>query len=479
MLCKTKADSKVNVDNRITGRETIGICTNLLPGWFSLNYSLLLLIMSFTVLAFTVSSLSVSADSNISNTVNHIIISEVLYNPNGTETGREAVELYNPTDSNLDIGNWYLRTESSNKDAVIPQSALIRAKSYFLIADSGWSQNKDSNWVMADYEEAITLSNTDAGVALINSDNETIDSVGWGSDSGINAGLSEGSPAQEVNDGYSLSRREQNNTFIDTNNNSFDFYETLPNLKNSNSTSYLSNEINLNFEVVEIPLLIRNFTMTDDMNDTGFQILPNPDGNKTIKVRVNVSPENAVVYCTASSIGMRDMYFNQSSSLFVCDFQIPYYQEPGLYNLSITAHYNNKTSEYNESFYLMGLLALKLDSSKINVGQITQGKGKIITGDNDITTLDKPTVKNIGNVNSNIQVSSSGVYSSTSLFSLSNIEFSFTPDFSSFAGLLNETKDINVQLLPTDAVPLYFKINVPSNQSAGVYSGAVVINAVS
>ena len=450
---------------------------------FALGIILFLITLSFNVKALenNTNNTTTNTTTNLSNPnlyPDHVIISEVLYNPNGTETGREAVELYNPSDSDIDIGGWSLRTVSSNKDAVIPQNTIIKSKSYFLIADSGWSQDKDQGWVLADYEESITLSNTDAGVSLVNTENLSVDSVGWGSASNVNPNLFEGTPSEEVNDGHSLSRKMQNNTFIDTNNNSFDFYETVPNLKNSNSTLSSSNELNLKFEVVEIPILINSFNMTDDIDSQGFQVLPIPDGNKTVRISVNVSPRDAVVNCTISKLGTRKTYFNQSNSLFTCEFQIPYYQEPGLYNISIIAYYDNRTSVYNNRFNLMELLALKLDSSSISVGQILQGETKIISGDLDITTPEKPTVMNIGNVDSNLQITSSEISSSENTFSLSDIEVSCTPDFSNFNRPLNSTNHLNIELSPSDKLPLYFKIKVPLNQQKGAYSGVITINAV-
>ena len=57
----------------------------------------------------------------------NVIISQVLYDPIGTETGGEAVELYNPTDSAIDIGDHVIKTESSATDATIPSGTVLAA----------------------------------------------------------------------------------------------------------------------------------------------------------------------------------------------------------------------------------------------------------------------------------------------------------------------------------------------------------------
>ncbi|HET91755.1 MAG TPA: DUF11 domain-containing protein [Chloroflexi bacterium] len=38
----------------------------------------------------------------------HLMISEVLYNPSGEDTGKEWIEIYNPTAENVNIAGWYL-----------------------------------------------------------------------------------------------------------------------------------------------------------------------------------------------------------------------------------------------------------------------------------------------------------------------------------------------------------------------------------
>ncbi|MGD2176584.1 MAG: lamin tail domain-containing protein [Anaerolineae bacterium] len=38
----------------------------------------------------------------------HLLVSEVMYNPDGNDPGREWVEIYNPTTENVDLSGWYL-----------------------------------------------------------------------------------------------------------------------------------------------------------------------------------------------------------------------------------------------------------------------------------------------------------------------------------------------------------------------------------
>lgn len=136
----------------------------------------------------------------------NIVISQVLPDPIGTESGGEAVELRNDGSEPVDISGWILATESSAKDAVITDGKILQPGSSFLIADAGWSEKKDNaDWRSADHEEAITLGNSAGGIALLNGES-VIDAVGWGSEEDINSGLFSGSPAVSPGSGMSLVR---------------------------------------------------------------------------------------------------------------------------------------------------------------------------------------------------------------------------------------------------------------------------------
>ncbi len=151
-----------------------------------------------------------------------VVINQVLYDPIGAESGGEAVELLNNGASAVDISGWVLKTESSDSDATIPAATVLQPGQAFLVADEGWNTNKDnSTWRSANYEEKITLGNSDSGIALL-SNNTIIDAVGWGDEEGIEAGLFKGVPAMMVPVGKALLR------ITDTEDNSKDFVEAVP-----------------------------------------------------------------------------------------------------------------------------------------------------------------------------------------------------------------------------------------------------------
>lgn len=149
-----------------------------------------------------------------------VVINQVLYDPIGTESGGEAVELKNDGTALIDISGWVIASESSAKDATIPENTILQPGQTFLVADTGWDDNKDNpDWKTADYEETMTLGNKDSGIALM-SNGSVIDAVGWGDEAGIESNLYEGSPAALTEAGMALLRTK------DTDDNSADFVET-------------------------------------------------------------------------------------------------------------------------------------------------------------------------------------------------------------------------------------------------------------
>ena len=219
-------------------------------------------------------------------------ISQVYYDSIGTESGGEAIELYNPNNFAVNLSGYSIRTESADKDITFGNNHIIPKKGYFLVADIGWSTLKDNNsWVNADYEETMNMYNTDSGIALVDRASSIVDAVGWGDKSLINDGLYETEPSLGVKTGYTLLRNK------DTNNNKNDFIESLPQFRNNffitNSSNSLNNQNSLNLSNgnnVSITLFINNtapfideISLTDDNEVTaGIQILPIAGKNKTV-----------------------------------------------------------------------------------------------------------------------------------------------------------------------------------------------------
>jgi len=141
-----------------------------------------------------------------------ILINEVQTTP----TSERFIELYNPNDSAVNLTNYYIqrktKTASSFSSLVSKtyfENKTIPSHGYLLISRSALT---NSDIVLDNL--TLTESNT---IQIKNSDGDIVDRVGWGQASDC-----ENSCANEPPLSQSIQRKFQNNTFVDTNNNSQD-----------------------------------------------------------------------------------------------------------------------------------------------------------------------------------------------------------------------------------------------------------------
>jgi len=423
--------------------------------------------------------------------LDHVIISEVYYDPINNEIGGEAVELYNPTETTIDISSWAIATKSSAHDALIPSNRVIKPKSYFLVADSDWSSAKDnSSWNNADYEEAMTLANTDGSIMLVDRNNITLDAVGWGSAANLDSNMYEGTPANRTKEGFSLQRRMVNDEFQDTGNNELDFISGIPNLENSSSyVSYINTDLEVSLVVNEneAPLHIDFIDIEDDDSTLeGVQIIPFPKENRSAKISVQLSNVNGLsnVNLKASLDYLKtDLVLsepiNSTTAVYEGYMKIPFYFSAGNYNLVIL---NNANPAANESVEIQPVIAIELDTASLNLE--ANGNGIVESlGDRDFSTKNNPTIKNIGNKATDIEVYGTSLQNGNSEINVNNIKYSFDGSNydGSLGGILSEARARKiVNLLPGFSSLREFsvKISVPPESAAGNYQGTISLVAV-
>ena len=167
----------------------------------------------------------------------HVVISEVLYNPLGiSESGKEWIEIYNPSEGAVNISSWSLWKNGAIGENLIitfPREARIEANGYMLVGDDGVLPSGH----YPDYRGNVnSLLNSKDGIVLKDGNGGKVDAVGWGSVA--NPLLYEGTQLLSVIDGYSIERKEGNGcgNAADTNNNSADFVrQARPNPQNTHN----------------------------------------------------------------------------------------------------------------------------------------------------------------------------------------------------------------------------------------------------
>lgn len=421
---------------------------------------------------------------------NHVVISEVLYDPAGTESGGEAVEIYNPTNDSIDISGWTIRTESSSADATIPDSTTLASGGYYLIADSGWSTMRDDlSWEEADHEEAITMYNTDSGIALVELNGTIIDAVGWGNSTGIPEELYELEPAAHVASGKSLVRID-----VDSDDNINDFTESNVEFKNSTSETVEINnseEVVLEVEVENTAPSVSSIAISDD--DTlveGFQVIPEAGGTRVVDVFVNVSDLDGVDNIEFVEIVFRNntITMTQQNNLsnttakYTGTIDMDYYDAAGEYNVTVVAGDSVLNDSSGTSFQYYEMIAIELDSSGLQFPKASPGGVLELSGDTIMSTTDMPSVRNIGNVQVDVGIQGSDMTDGTNSIGVENIAYTFDNDFSGamsgVLGLVMQTVVIGMETGADSVVPLGFRLNIPSSTPSGNYSGSVVVMAM-
>jgi len=368
------------------------------------------------------------------NFASAVYINQVLYDPEGSETSSEAIEFYNPQPHDVDISGWIIATETSLKDAVIPANSIIKAKGYYLIADTGWNS---SGWRAADHEEKITMNNDNSGIALKDADETVIDAVGWGKSSEIKNNLYAGTPANDVKEGKVLLRKK------DTGNNSLDFIEAEPDFADLNSIKIIANVTNSTGNVSTAQI-----DEDDDSEREGIQIRPVGGGKRRVKVVATASEE-----VTATFLNQTIVLEETSNNTYEGFVEVDYDLEPGNYSINIAG--------YKIFFEYLELLDFTVTANKV---QFIALPGK------DTAAETNAVIKNTGNVDLNLYLEANDLKFADNSIDADNIKIS--TDKENF-GALDETFVLN----PGEELSLYFSLFVPAKTSLGNYHSIVSLKA--
>jgi predicted ribosomally synthesized peptide with SipW-like signal peptide len=161
----------------------------------------------------------------------HILINEVMYDPEQEDPRNEWVELYNPTSSPIDVGNWTITDcTGPGTDYLVPDpvygngSTVIPPDGYAMITttDKEVYQNYDipnGTILLVAHDQPIGngLSNNGDGLILRNLQETMVDAMEWIVDFEDVPGL----PEPAVAEGNSVARYH----LMDTDNSVSDFYE--------------------------------------------------------------------------------------------------------------------------------------------------------------------------------------------------------------------------------------------------------------
>lgn len=121
------------------------------------------------------------------HSVSAVSISEIMYDLEGSDSGREWVELYNEGDD-VDIALWrFFEGDTNHKLTIIQGATVLSAGGYAIIADNAetfLADHPNYNGVL--FDSSFSLSNTGEYIAIRNEESLDVDSVSYSSELGAN-----------------------------------------------------------------------------------------------------------------------------------------------------------------------------------------------------------------------------------------------------------------------------------------------------
>ncbi len=415
----------------------------------------------------------------IARSADAIVINEIMYNPDGTDTGREWIELYNNEALDVDISEWKLYENDVNHGLTVSQGDLvIPVNEYAVIADSADSfllDYPDFNKTLVD--SAFSLNNLGELICIKDSSLTLADCVNylpsWGAD-GNGKSLERKNPDEESNeDNWDESISDKG----------------TPGFKNSVSST--SSEQNLTAEPKTISIYvnvigqkpsINNITISPDYYSTeGFQIMPNAGQNKEITITAVIGDDDSIddIVSAIATINSNDIELlrketiNEYEAIYEGKANMSFYDSPGSYNVIIRAVDNSSSEEIKTiQFEYLELLAVDINFDSVNFGEITSGTNKSLDGSSGLT------IQNIGNLVSDIEISGTDLTNNEEIINISNLQYRFSA--SSFVSLLNNPiiADINLGYGESSYDNINLRLNIPEEAKIGSYSGSITITAV-
>jgi hypothetical protein len=396
-----------------------------------------------------------------SNTANAMRINEIMYNPNGTDPGREWIEVYNNNEFEINISDWkFFENEVNHGITLFQGSELASVNDYVILADDAQQLLNDyPGFSKTIFESSFSLTNTGEMICIKDYNLQSINCVNYSSEIG--------------GDGNSRTTEFSGTEWAES---TVDY--GTPGMENSINSQNLTNQnsIVMHANVVSGEIQIKNITVSPDYYDEdGFQIMPNPGTTKQITISAIVgNNQNEIISVYAFLNGndfemVKTEEINEYESLYETDINMNFYDSAGIYEIIIEAAEANSRVNKTAEFEYLPLMAIDLSSNEIDFGNLIRGSNSSVS--------DSLTISNLGNVLSDIEMSGSAFTNRENFLGIENLYYSI--DNANFIGFSASPFMAGINLEPGESgsKSMTFKLYIPENAEPGNYSSSLVIAA--
>jgi len=415
----------------------------------------------------------------IAKSTDAIVINEIMYNPDGTDTGHEWIELYNNEASDVDITGWKFYEGGTDHTLTFIQGDMILSiGEYAVITDN-------SNGFLLDYpdfngtliDSAFSLLQDGEFICIRDSSLTSIDCVNYSSTWGAD------------DNGKTLEKIDPNKGSTKDNWNESKVLGGTPGIKNSvSSTDSEQNPVAdpnimpLYANVIGSIPSVNNINISPDYYDKeGFQIMPNAGKNKEITISAVIGDDDSIddIISVSATINSKEIELlkketiNEYEAIYEGKTNMSFYDPPGAYTIEVKAIDNSSLEQINTTeFNYLELLAVDISSGQISFGSLITGTNNTLTGNNGST------IRNIGNIMSDIEISGTDLINGEEIINISNLQYQF--DASLFAPLLNipTIADINLGYGESSCTNMNLKLYIPTGTEKGDYTGSITMTAI-
>jgi len=399
-----------------------------------------------------------------------LLISGVLYDPEGTDTGKEWIEIFNPTDNDISLEGYVIQSgngaaeDSWTLELNGTSDMAVPAHGYFLIGEIDVLPTPD-------HITALDLQNGPDSCRITTAGHS--DTIGWGTL--LFDEYYEGSPATDVSD-TSLSRYSyqlDNITYHnDSDDNSVDLFASSRIPRSSSGQS-----IDITYEVAEDQISLACTIEDDDTYAAGYQIAPVPGDVRDMIVQCNVSHDSdcSIVVVTVDDMELASSAYNSTHCSLEGYHAIDFDEPPGNYTLTINATDSASMNSTTLVFTYLSLSAFEMDTSTLEFPQMKKADTYTIAGDFQMDTVGRPSIRNIGNTKIDLGVIGTDLSGTLGVGLISYV----LEATQTFTGSLKPTLEvIDTDLNPSESASLSLTLDIPSNATQGTYQANALFMAM-